>query len=336
MKFSIILPVKNGGDYVKECVNSILSQTLQDFNMIVLDNCSNDGTLKWLQSLNDQRIVIHQSQTPLSIEENWARIKSIPKNEFITLIGHDDILNKEYLQVMTDLIQKYPSASLYQSHYHYIDKDGKILRNCLPMDEVQQAHEFLALYMCNLVESTGTGYMMRSKHYDDFGGINPGYNNLIFADFTLWIELAGISYKATSFEATFKYRVHNSVSKVTNGEAYQQAFDKFIEFIIEKAGENEKIKLASERYGKRFLLYFCEALSHRILKTPRDQRKITVRNLIEKFKNFAVRMAPGQDFEPEKKFRIKIAKMLDSSFVARELFLLQKRFSTAISAGSSA
>ena len=37
-KFSIILPVKNGGEYVKECVRSILSQTLNDFNLLVLDN----------------------------------------------------------------------------------------------------------------------------------------------------------------------------------------------------------------------------------------------------------------------------------------------------------
>ncbi len=277
MTFSIILPVKNGGDYVKECVNSILSQTLQDFNLIVLDNCSNDGTLEWLQSLSDQRIVIHQSQKPLSIEENWARIKSIPKNEFITLIGHDDILNKDYLEIMNTLIQQHPSASLYQTHFQYIDSKGEVLRNCKPMDERQYAHEFLAAYMCDSIDSTGTGYMMRSKDYDDCGGINPGYKNLIFADFELWIKLMLKSYKATAYEIGFKYRIHNSVSKLTNGEAYQQAFDKFLEFIIEKSGENEKIKLVSERYGKRFLLYFCEALSHRVLKTPRDQRQITVK-----------------------------------------------------------
>jgi glycosyltransferase involved in cell wall biosynthesis len=326
MKFSILLPVKDGGEYVKECVDSILSQTLQDFNLIVLDNCSTDGTLEWLQSQNDARIVIHPSGKQLSIEENWVRIKSIPKNEFITLIGHDDILNKNYLEVMANLIQKHPAASLYQSHYHYIDGGGKILRNCLPMDEVQQAHEFLALYMCNLIESTGTGYMMRSKDYDNFGGINPGYDNLIFADFALWIDLMGLSYKATSFDITFKYRIHNSVSKVTNGEAYQQAFDKFLEFIIEKGSKSEKIKLVSERYGKKFLLYFCEALSHRVLKTPRVQRQVTVRNLIEKYKNYAARLVPGQDFEPGKKFRIKIAKVLDSSAIGRELFLFLKKF----------
>ncbi len=103
-KFSIILPVRNGGEYVKECVGSILSQTLNDFNLLVLDNCSTDSTVEWLESLQDERITIFRSAVPLSIEENWGRIISIPKNEYITLIGHDDVLNPGYLKLMHALI----------------------------------------------------------------------------------------------------------------------------------------------------------------------------------------------------------------------------------------
>ena len=96
-KFSIILPVRNGGEYVKTCVNSILSQTEQDFNLIVLDNCSTDGTREWLASLQNKKIIIYPADRPLTIEENWARAIDVPKNEFITLIGHDDILHPDYL-----------------------------------------------------------------------------------------------------------------------------------------------------------------------------------------------------------------------------------------------
>jgi glycosyltransferase involved in cell wall biosynthesis len=291
----------------------------------VLDNCSNDGTLEWLQSLNDQRIVIHQSQEPLSIEQNWARIKSIPKNEFITLIGHDDILDENYLQLMDNLIAEHPSAALYQTHFQYIDSEGKILRNCKPMDETQYAHEFIAAYMCRSIDSTGTGYMMRSRNYDTLGGINAGYENLIFADFDLWIQLMALSYKATSFETGFKYRVHNSVSKLTGGQQYQQAFERFLQFIISRFDKDEKIRLVGERYGKEFLLYFCESLSHRILKTPKDQRQIHVGEFIEKCKYYAPLLFPAQNFEPEKKLKINIAKVLDSSVLGRNLFLFFKK-----------
>jgi glycosyltransferase involved in cell wall biosynthesis len=71
MKYSIILPVRNGGEYVKDCVSSILAQRLSAFNLHILDNYSTDGTLQWIESLNDSRIIIYPTKKPLSIEENW-------------------------------------------------------------------------------------------------------------------------------------------------------------------------------------------------------------------------------------------------------------------------
>ena len=91
-KFSIILPVRNGGEYVKECINSILAQSYMGFELLVFDNNSSDGTLEWLNSIDDKRVKVYPSATSLTIEENWGRIIALEKGEFITLIGHDDIL----------------------------------------------------------------------------------------------------------------------------------------------------------------------------------------------------------------------------------------------------
>ena len=86
-RFSIILPVRNGGDYVHDCVGSILSQTVTDFNLHVLDNNSTDGTTEWLHSLTDNRISIHPAPKPLTIEENWHRALEIPKNKFVSALN---------------------------------------------------------------------------------------------------------------------------------------------------------------------------------------------------------------------------------------------------------
>ena len=118
-KYSIILPVRNGGEYVKACINNILSQTLQDFNLLVLDNCSTDGTSEWLASLKNEKIILFPAGKPLTIEENWGRIKDISKNEFITLIGHDDLLYPDFLKNIDSLIRAYPAAGLYHTHFHF-------------------------------------------------------------------------------------------------------------------------------------------------------------------------------------------------------------------------
>lgn len=310
---------------MKECVSSIISQTYRDFNLVVLDNCSTDGTLKWLYSLKDNRIVIYESEKSLSIEDNWRKIISVPKNEYITLIGHDDLLEPYYLDTMNQLIQKHPSASLYQTHFQYIDEAGLLLRNCKPMDEIQYAHEFLACFMCETINSTGTGYMMRSKDYESVGGMDCNFDNLIFADYALWIDLALKNYKATSVEIAFKYRIHNSVSKTTGGQEYQQAFEKFLNFIIDRSKKDNKIKMITERYGKTMLLYYCESLSHRLIKTPSNQREILVSEFIDKCNKYAALIIPGQDFKPSNKFRINIARKLDNSALGRNLFLFFRK-----------
>ncbi len=207
-KFSIILPVRNGGEYVKACVNSIFNQTLQNFNLIVLDNCSADGTLQWVKSLNDIRIIIHPSKEPLSIEDNWDRIVMAEKNEYITLIGHDDILKPDYLKTMSELINKFPDASLYQTHFSFIDSEEKKIRTCKPMKEKEDGPEFLQSILQNKIDIVGTGFMMRSKDYNAAGGIPAYYPNLLFADFELWLKLTDKNYKATSEKECFYFRLH--------------------------------------------------------------------------------------------------------------------------------
>src|SRR6476660_6078686 len=110
LKYSIILPVRNGGEYVKECVHSLLSQSLDNYNIIILDSGSTDGTTEWIKSLDNRKIIYYPSGKDLSIEQNWARIKDVTKNEFMTMIGYDDLLHPGYLKEMDELINKYPDA----------------------------------------------------------------------------------------------------------------------------------------------------------------------------------------------------------------------------------
>jgi glycosyltransferase involved in cell wall biosynthesis len=322
-RFSIILPVRNGGNYAKECVQSILSQTVSDFTLHILDNQSTDDTLEWIRSLDDPRIEIYPSHRSLTIEENWARIKDIPKNEFITLIGHDDKLYPFYLEEMSNLIKKHPNASLYQAHYQYIDSRGDSLRPSLPMDEVQFSHEFLACHMKRTMDSTGTGYLMRSRDYDMLGGI-PLYPNLIFADYELWIRLSSISYKATTVRECFAYRIHESVSKTTRGEEYIRAFERYTDFLL-TLKEKDGFKEVIGRYGKDFLLYYCQSLSHRLLRMPRNTRTLSVKQFIDRCSDYAGKLIPGQPFTPLSKPLTKIALQLDYNFFGRQVFALYQK-----------
>ncbi|HMJ47656.1 MAG TPA: hypothetical protein VK498_10010, partial [Ferruginibacter sp.] len=191
--------------------------------------------------------------------------------------------------------------------------------------EIQSGPEFFACQMCRTMDSMGTGYMMRSRDYEAVDGIPSMYPRLIFADYELWMRLILLSYKATTGENLFLYRVHNNTSLLTNGEQYQQAFEKYVHFIHGLMKTNSEIENTVQKYGHDFLMYFCESLSHRILKSPADTRKVKVDDFIEKCKGYAALLIPGQEFNPMDKKRIRLAKQLDATFIGRTAFQLYKK-----------
>ena len=324
-KYSIVLPVRNGGGYIKECVASILSQSVSDFTLHVLDNCSTDGTFEWLQSLTDSRIRIIPADRPLSIEENWGRIVGIPKNEFITLIGHDDILDPHYLATMDGLIRRHPEARLYQTHFRYIDSKGEIIRKCKPMDEKQSSEEFLAFFLAGLIDNMGTGYMMRSADYDAVGGIPP-YPNLLFADFELWTELSLKGYKATAFEECFAFRLHQSMTTVSSDLKYRDAFGRFANYLGELQEKHPSMRTVIQRYSLIFLMVYCKGLSHRLLRSRLKRRNgQTVEAFVKECRSYANRLVPGSNFDPYHLFSMRLARLIDRYALSREMFILFKK-----------
>src|SRR5688572_5160871 len=67
---SILTPVWNGLPYLKETVESVLAQDYQDWEMIIADNASTDGTTEYLQSLTDPRIKVYRHETNLGLYRN--------------------------------------------------------------------------------------------------------------------------------------------------------------------------------------------------------------------------------------------------------------------------
>lgn len=207
IKFSVLLPVRNGWPYVQECVESILAQTYPHFELIVLDNQSTDQTVAWLKARNDPRIRIETSAAPLSIVDSWARIKHVAKQEFMTAIGHDDMFDPDFLETVSALIQRHPESALYQTGARLINSEGRTIRSCMAVPEVETAAQYLTARFTFQRDMFGTGFVMRSVDYDRVGGI-PAFEKLFFADDALWLSLIGAATKACDPGEHFSVRVH--------------------------------------------------------------------------------------------------------------------------------
>jgi len=251
--FTIIVPSYNGGDYLKACVGAILAQNYAGFELAVLEDGSTDGSLEWLQEIDDPRLKLYPAGH-LGIVENWARAVSIPKLEYITIVGQDDLLDQDYLKVMSALIRRFPDACLYHAHFRYIDEGTHLIRACGLLPERETAAEYIAALFSRSRDTYGTGYLMRSGDYDALGGI-PHFEKLLFADDALWIAMMQLSYKATASEECFSCRLHTvSTGASAPWESWLNGMSAYISYLQNMAADDTAIATALARYAPAYFL----------------------------------------------------------------------------------
>jgi len=108
--------------YIKRTINSILSQTYQNFEIIIVNDGSVDNTLAEAQSIKDERIrIINQENKGVSAARNTG-IKNA-KYDFIGCLDHDDEYLPDFLATIKILCEKYPEAGVYASAYRVLKKD---------------------------------------------------------------------------------------------------------------------------------------------------------------------------------------------------------------------
>ena len=73
MRFSILIPTRNRLEYLKLAVESVLRQDYEDWQLIVSDNCSEQGVGDYLNKLSDPRLVYSRTEPVLPVTENWNR-----------------------------------------------------------------------------------------------------------------------------------------------------------------------------------------------------------------------------------------------------------------------
>ncbi len=117
--FSVVIPLYNKANTVKRTVNSVLNQTCQDFEIVVVDDGSIDNSTSIVQEIGDDRITVIQ-QPNNGVSE--ARNKGIEhaKGQFITFLDADDEYDPNHLETLKQLIDTFPDYNVYATSFKRI------------------------------------------------------------------------------------------------------------------------------------------------------------------------------------------------------------------------
>ncbi len=124
-KVSVILPVYNAGQYLAGAIESILQQTFRDFELIIIDDGSTDGSDHVIAGFTDPRIlVITQANQGVRAALNAGLAKC--QGEYVARMDHDDISDPRRLLAQVDFLDHHPDHVLVGTTYAYIDLGGQV------------------------------------------------------------------------------------------------------------------------------------------------------------------------------------------------------------------
>jgi glycosyltransferase involved in cell wall biosynthesis len=128
---SVVIPVYNCVEYIDATVQSILAQTFRDFELVVSDNASTDGTWEALQRYSaDPRVRLTRLPSTIPAPDNFNHVTGLATGEFVKAVCADDVLYPDNLEVLVKELTAHPSALLAVSSRDVIDASGAIvLRN---------------------------------------------------------------------------------------------------------------------------------------------------------------------------------------------------------------
>lgn len=122
---SVVIPLYNKEKQISHTLQSVLNQTFQDFEIVIVDDGSTDGSVDEVKKLTDPRIrLICQTNAGVAAARNRGIEEA--KSDLIAFLDADDEWKPEYLTTQYHLYQKYPECSVYACNYEFRDSKGKV------------------------------------------------------------------------------------------------------------------------------------------------------------------------------------------------------------------
>lgn len=213
-QISIILPVYNTSQYILKAVNSILQQSLTDFELILIDDGSSDGTEQLVRQLadKDSRIrLVQRSNKGLITTLNEG--VALARSPLIARMDADDIAFPERLAVQYAYMNSHPDLLAVGSYVIFMDDQDTMYRK----KTFPRGKEILEAFRwgCPLVHPA---IMMRTNAVREVGGYPSAFPSA--EDYALWVRLLSLGNVDTIPQVLLAYRVHGC--SISHAHARQQ------------------------------------------------------------------------------------------------------------------
>jgi glycosyltransferase involved in cell wall biosynthesis len=205
---SVVMPVHNALPFLGESIRSILEQTLSDFEFVILDDASTDGSVELLRewSRRDSRIHLHESKKRLGLSGSANAVVSKARAPIVARMDADDIAHTDRLRRQWNIIEGRPDVAVIGTLCNGIDASGREVR---PRDRWRLVRR--SVY----IPFPHGSAMFRREVFDQVGGYDENANG--GEDQDLFSRMAARGRVLTLPDILYSYRYHSSNATLFNG-----------------------------------------------------------------------------------------------------------------------
>lgn len=258
MLVSVIIPNYNHAAYLKQRIDTILNQTYQDFEIILLDDCSNDNSREVIEQYRHHpkiSQIIYDEQNGGSVYKQWKKGFELAEGEWIWIAESDDWCEPGFLQEMFCLISEDSNAVLAYCQSVAVQEDT-ILWQCKTsyLKEVLEGKQWIIKYMlgaCGLVNASMAVFKKSTlKNIDD---------SFVYfkqcGDWKLWCEIAkqGTVFISGKYLNFFRQHSKNTTTKqLREGYYYSEGSELFSQLIKEHHLTHEQVYYGMMKFLNSF------------------------------------------------------------------------------------
>lgn len=194
IQVSIGLVVYNGEKYIREALDSLLAQTFTDFELIISDNASTDGTLDICKSYvdKDSRVRYVRHKENRGVVWNFNFVFSQATSDYFMWASHDDCWKPTYIQECLQALQEHKTAISALTVWDDVDiETGRVLSSSQPVTTVgmSAAERFLIIHRLLYVPSQNPAVFYGIHKREDLLSVMP-LRNVFAMDHVFWVDFA--------------------------------------------------------------------------------------------------------------------------------------------------
>ena len=233
-RVSVVLAVFNGGSYLREAVDSVLAQTYRDFELLLVDDGSNDGAIEALPS--DSRIRV------LRNERNLGQIPSLNRGlreahgEYVARLDHDDVCLPRRLQAQVEMLDASPQVALSATWVDIVETNGRLWTSV--HTTLDSFADFAAAVVTGRIFLVHPSLMFRRDIVLGLGGYDESLNASEDQDLYRKLVLARQDARVVP-ETLLRYRRHEQQMTIAKSAAVWESdgrsYDRFLEALDPEA-----------------------------------------------------------------------------------------------------